>query len=243
MRKFRPNERVVEGFQRVATSARAKVAQFLLKRAGIASHNIRVTPLSSGGVLTPLHDEPFAQYKFDKFFHRLVGNAGFRVMNCSRTSPSILELHFFLELPEGSELELVVSEQVDDIWRDRKGRDYAEKKELVQTKGEDPVRSFEIPVLENGRGLEVRDLTFSVRVNYPLDQDQKFKVGNDPDYRPPDEVIDRCKRAFRDLRSKSQMWIGIVLDSEELLPYVWRNEEQRYEPGFFTDGTLIMQDY
>jgi hypothetical protein len=234
MKTFQPNGAVIDAFLQTARAARPKLSQFLLKKAGIASHDIRLLSSENRAVTTSTSEifDSFAEYKR---FHRLAWNTRFRIFNASRTAPALLELHWFLALPNGVSRMLAIEQDA----RNNPESHFTTKLDLAQSSGEESVRSVSVPVLESGRGLEVSERTFSVGIRYSLDPSLDANLANDSELRAPPDVCEASERCFDLLRSEAQIWVGLVLDNEELLPYFWNGQEQRYVPGFFTDGTVV----
>ena len=240
MKKFHPKENVVEGFRRVAQSAQPKLAQFLLRKAGFASHDIHLL-CESGGPLILSRPDVFDEFRFYKHFSRTVRNQTVRLLNASRTSPAVLEVHFFLELPAGSPLVLTgTTKGTYGSFEEYKGQAFSDRKELVESTKDSEIRPFVIPVLECGHGLEIAQGVFAAGLVYDLEPVLQARISNEPDFRPPSDLVEHCSRAFADFVQGCQIWFGVVLDSEELLPYRWRHDEQRYEPGFFSDPTVAL---
>jgi hypothetical protein len=230
--RFNPNEKIVEGFRRVASASKSKLKQYLLKKAGLSSHDIRLLtdecqPIKPWDI--PVGDEFF----YSRFFNRSVHNSPFYIVNASGTSPVIREMHFFLSIP--NDLPLYFPHESGE----GSTSDYSVRKSFLEHNKKDEAGMIRLPVLGKGEVILVPEHTFGAAVSLKLNPEVSQKLNNDRDYLPPKDLTDQCRSAYNELINRAPVWVGLVLDNEELLPYKWDHESQRYEPGFFTDATTL----
>lgn len=232
--RFNPNETVVNGFRRVAQASRSKIKLYLLKRAGFSSHDIRLVT-NSDKPLRVSDPYPMQDFFYHHLFQRSVDNTGFHVLNASGTSPVILEMHFFLSIPDGIPLYNFNIEESGE----RLTKVYSKRKSFIEESEDDEHKVFSLPVLEKGKVMPIPDGSFGLSVAFEVDSDTRHKLSNDKSYYPSNDLIQRCDKAFDEFLNQASVWVGLVLDNEELLPYRWDYQAQRFEPGFFTDATVV----
>jgi hypothetical protein len=230
---FPPNENMVEGFLRVVKATRPKLKQYLLKKAGIASHDIRLLCRGSKPILVELalasNMNPFTPYI--DFYKGRIKNAEFFIENASATSPVIMEIHFCISLPDDSALQLYHHQEV--------GKSVSQLKDFLES-NVGPFATFNIPVLNKGVVKRIDNTAFTIDVHFGVSGDILTKLADDCSYSPPREIVDQCRDAYARLPEDLTVWVGLVLDNEELLPYQWDPESQRYKQGFYTDSTVIV---
>ena len=169
--KFEPNEKIVEGFRRIATASRSKVKQYLLNKAGIASHDIRVLTGASHPIEFPLDPDPLTSlspFRYACVFFRKMSNSEFLLVNASGTSPVILEIHFFVSVPENSGFSFritVYSGSSPDV---EFSKSFTSSKEFANLEDRQNCEVFSVPVLSKGivmpvhKGSFFKDLEFTV---------------------------------------------------------------------------------
>jgi hypothetical protein len=235
MVKFTPNETIVRGFGRVAKASGSKLKAYLLKKAGLASHDLRIF-LDKNQPIEWYTPNAMESFFFAKVFSRVGWNTRATILNVSGTDPVLCEEHFFMEVPSELPLEFELTEEVDGGYKTRRTKTYAGSRNHLST--EDP-RSVELPVLKKGVGHVVPQRTFGFPLTFPLKTDIHHKINNDEQYRPDDDLMRQCAIAYGELLDKCSFWYGLVLDNEELLPFEWSRSDGRFVPGFFTDGTVV----
>ena len=234
---FKPNETLIKGFNRIANASKSKVKQYLLKRAGLATHDIRLFPAAKYPLQYNLPSAPEKFYYY-KLFTRGAWNTRISIVNASGTDPVVVEIHFFLEIPKDIPIDVRYSIENEGEWQEIREQQYSLCQNHLQTENPE-VKEFDLPVLKKGKVLVLEENTFSFGLDYRLESTIRDQLGNDPKYTPPEDLLQRSNDAYKMLLRKSSFWYGLVLDNEELLPYQWNHKDQRFVPGFFSDGSVV----
>jgi hypothetical protein len=232
MDTFDPRETVREGFLRVIQASGSKLKASLLKKRGIATHDIRLSIEVERPVALLDGRSPPADFYYLSFFERAIKNVRLRVLNASRTEPVVTEVHFFLEIPSKLGISAVSSRGPIEVVSLGEGTTVSIAHDM-QREGLEP------KVLKPGVVMAIPEATFLAGLKLAIDPEIRLRLGNEPDYCPPEEWLGKAIDAYGSLLNTCDVWYGLVLDNAELLPFKWQHEQHRFAPGFWTDGTVV----
>lgn len=231
-------ESIADGFKRIAENSPSKIKRFLLKKIGISSHEIRVyikadSPLR--GKLDNVLDS--SGYYEARLFSPRFYIEDIYILNCSNTKPAVISVDIFVKIKEDNVLKFEPNKFDNlafkslEIWK----KDF-----LIPDDSDQETQLCSIPLLLPGKVLLIKggdmlrgDLTW-------YDLVQKYDLGNkfnSNDTSNEERTI--LKESFQEILNTSEIWIGIILDSKEILPFFWDWDDQEFKPGFFTDSTVI----
>lgn len=234
-------EDVANSFKTVAAKLGSNIKPFLLRRIGIASHEISIN--LSG-------DRPFAQetrisihnsYDYHSFFQRSVCFSNFCIINSSGTSPAITEIRILAIIPDDNPLQFIVSRGDNNEYDHKAGWE----KQFTITSELKKAEVLDLPLLSPGKYLAIPGKDFSIYVCYPEATEKLLEImDSDPgnEDKPREFFISMRERAesyFGTFMENVQVWLGVVLDSKELLPFEWDSDSQEFVRGFKTVGLQI----
>jgi hypothetical protein len=240
-------EGILEGFLRVAKDSRAKVRTYLLKRVGVSSHDVRImivenTPITAS---LPAASNIYApsSYNFKLEF------SDFQILNVSGTSPVIIEFHVFVKAPSTTPLVLCPNDR--DCDEQAQGISY--KKSFLPVPSENNGDLYQVPCLERGKVLYVSGKDFRVSLrwkelfdDYEQHHDENSEVMFQVDRSDDQEVKEewrskheKMENYCNEVMAQMDVWVGVVLDSKELLPFKWNHTNEEFVQGFFYVGTTV----
>jgi hypothetical protein len=232
--QFTPDQNIVKGFNRIAKGSKTKIKDYLLKKAGITIHDIRIiSPRDNPIKLLQRGDIHDSHYYY---FFKKICNSELYILNSSGTSPVILSIHFFVETMDNSKIDFITytgeNKKIEKV--------SMVSKELSFLYQEDQkVEVFTLPVLKKGSVRKLPENTFEIDTRYALDSKTEWDITNKDKYIAPPELVNDCIQNYKQLTNNLSVWIAIELDNEELLPYKWDWKNKCYKRGFFYDGLVI----
>ncbi|WP_445361698.1 hypothetical protein ACJJIL_08620 [Microbulbifer sp. EKSA005] len=228
------NDKLAKGFLRTVKSGSSKIKQYLLNRVGLASHEIRV------GINS---DPPFAfgklvwnkDHRDYQYYDRSFGSSFIYMLNTSKTVPAITSFGIIVVLPKDSPLRFRdprIADDSDDLsmfWQH----------DFIDTEDEKEIALREIPTLPQGRYLNFPEHKFLTNVWWPdIIETYGYHEWIDKQDIPKslgEEMEANIKRTIKNM----EVWLYVILDSDELLPFKWSYQDKTFMPGFWTDGTVV----
>ena len=232
--QFIPDKNIVQGFKRIAKGSKTKIKDYLLKKAGMSSHDIRIISTEDNPIKLLKRGDVMDSHYY--YFFKKICNSELYILNSSGTSPVILSIHFFVETMDDSKIDFIV------YTGDKKKIEKVSmvSKELSFLSQDDPkLEVFTLPVLEKGNVRKVLKNTFEIETGYVLDSETEWEIKNTGKYNAPSKLVDDCIKNYKQFIYGLSVWIAIELDNEELLPYKWDWKDKCYKRGFFYNDVII----
>ncbi|WP_125925507.1 hypothetical protein [Halomonas aestuarii] len=221
-------EKIARGFRSVVASSGLNIKQYLLGKVGVASHEIRVDVRSDFPLrIVPSEDT----HKQSLFYMPQLVSAPFCVLNTSGTSPSVSRIGMIAKIDEEFPLDFKDprSEGKKMLW----------EYDFIEMPKNNKVDTLKIPSLEPGLYIGFSESVFLTRVWWP-------QVYNKHGYQDwvgeegvPMDTGQKMNDHINQLASNIEVWLYVVLDSEELLPFLWSSKEERFVPGFLAGGIVV----
>jgi hypothetical protein len=238
-KKLNPVVGFVNGAVQAAKHLRAPIKDYLLAQVGLSAHDIRIF-VSAEHVLRASfyqsrHPETFGH---DYPWLRILTPQPIQVINASSTSPAILACHLMVDwLDAGKEFSFLVDSPGGSkhglLWTD----------DFLIPGLANGKQSHDVPVLAKGR---VQTLRYASRHIYNKEieswaESEGGYSGDEIMAKPPEPLGSRVRTVLSGAVEHARIQFIVVLDNEEVLPFVWNNKGGRFEPGFNSLGISICE--
>ncbi|BDX05633.1 hypothetical protein [Planctobacterium marinum] len=226
-------ERTKAAIHKLVDDGRSKLKSYLLKKIGLATHDIRV--LTNADSVFRLDGPPLMNntfYTINKYYT----NEEIFIVNASNTKPAILQIMLSATLPESCNFRFS-GEEGEPITTFVKNVDYKKPPEKGDT--------FPVPLLSPGTVCFIKPRTF---LPYIKCNDEAFsELLRDDELGHPPILNDEQKKLHESYKNelysileRMEILLSVTLNNEELLPFEWSWEEKRFVQGFEYDGTVVI---
>ena len=223
------NNEWIDNFLRIVKTTRMKVPGYLLKKVGIATHDIVLSVKSSDPIveapklkLTPL-------VKFSPRYHL----PDLYILNCSTRKTAITGIVGGISIPKTNMFTL------GGLLEDEAAVDSMEWHiDFIKPVENSDTDVFDIPALEPGKVLFVAGSNFELQLICKAVID-KYDLLNTSSVYPSEDEENLRDAAITEVLENSEVWFGLILDERELLPFKWSHEEQQFVRRFDYDPVAV----
>ncbi len=229
-----PASSILDGAIRTLKHLRAPVKDYLLAQVGLSAHDLRIF-VSGAHVLKlgrQISHNPEIPYDYE--WSRIMTPQPIQILNASSTSPALLACHLLVDwLDAGKDFAALVNSPGGNthglIWEE----------DFLLPGIENGKPSHEVPVLTKGH---VQTLRFASS-QYIYNKEVHVWANHEGAYRGelivgtvPEPLSARARRVLSGSVENARIQLLVILDNEEVLPFLWNNQSMRFVPGFNSLG-------